>query len=111
MSPSDVGLQGILELLPVWEKYAIALGLTIAQVEYYQGLPQRTIRGLFALKYWRDGQCGPSYPCTWGFLLDVIKDCLGPNVAEVLRKKVAANKMWTISSPTGGLCQYVITPC
>ena len=98
MIPSDVGLQGILEMLPVWEKYAISLGLTIEQVEYYQGSPQRTMRGLLALKYWRDGQCGPSYPCKWRFLLDVIKDCLGSNVAEDLRKKVAANKMWTIST-------------
>ena len=104
MSPSDVGLQGILEMLPVWEKYAISLGLTIEQVEYFQGLPQRTMRGLLALKYWRDGQCGRSCPCTWRYLFDVIKDRLGSNVAEDLRKKVAANKTWTISSPTGGLC-------
>ena len=112
MSPSDVGLQGILEMLPVWEEYAISLGLTIKQMEYYQGLPQRPIRGLLALEYWRDGQCGPSYPCTWRFLLDVIKDRLGPNVAEDLRKKVANNKTWTISSPTGWLCpQCMVTSC
>ena len=107
MSPSDAGLQGILEILPVWEKYVISLGLTIEQVEYYQGLPQRNMRGLLALKYWRDGQCGPSYPHTWRYLLDVIKDRLGPNISDKLRKKVAVNKTWTISSLTGGLCPHV----
>ena len=98
-------------MLPVWEKYAISLGLTIEQVEYYQGLQQRTMRGLLALKHWRDGQCGSSYPCTWRFLLDVIKGRLGTKVAENLRGKVAADKSWIISSPTGWLSPQCMVTC
>ena len=103
MTPSDIGLQGVLDMCPLWETISISLGLTIEMVDYYQGLPQRTIRGLMALKYWRDGQCGSSYPTTWKFLLDVIKDRLGPNVVQDLEKLIITNNTWTLTSPRGVL--------
>ena len=103
MKPSDIGLLGILEMLPVWTEYAIPLGLSINRVKYYQELPQENMRGLLALQYWRNGLCGPSYPGTWKFLLGVIEDKLGPNVAENLQTKVANNRTWILSSQTGGL--------
>ena len=103
MSPSDIGLQGILEVCPLWDRYAISLGLSIDRVKYYLEQQQEALRGLLALKYWRDGQCGSGYPTTWKFLLDVIKDRLGPNVAEDLEKMIIANDTWTLTSPRGVL--------
>ena len=103
MSPSDIGLQGILENCPLWDKYAISLGLSIDRVKYYLEQQQESLRGLLALKYWRDGQCGSGYPATWKFLLDVIKDRLGPNVAEDLEKLIITNDTWSLTSPRGVL--------
>ena len=86
---------------PRWENYAVPLGLTIEQTKYYLEQQQEALRGLQALKHWRDGRCGSSYPGTWKFLLEVIKDCLGPNVAETLRAKITANKLWTLKCQIG----------
>ena len=102
MRPSDKGLSGILKMNPRWEQYAISLGLSIEEVKYYQGQQQEAFRGLLALKHWRDGRCGSSYPGTWRFLLDVMKDDLGHVVADKLRAKVAANKTWTHRGQAGG---------
>ena len=102
MRPSDKGLSGILEMNPRWEQYAISLGLSIEQTKYYHEQQQEAFRGLLALKHWRDGQCGSSHPGTWRFLLEVMKDRLGPVVADELRAKVAANKTWTLGGQTGG---------
>ena len=102
MRPSDKGLSGILEMNPRWEKYAISLGLSIEEAKYYQEQQQEAFRGLLALKHWRDGRCGSSYPGTWRFLLNVMKDDLGPVVADELRAKVAANKTWTLRGQPGG---------
>ena len=107
MIPSDVGLQGILEMLPLWTGYVIPLGLSINQLQYYQEQPQESTRGLLALQYWRDGRCGSDYPGTWRFLLDTIKDCLGPKVAMDLKTKVVANKTWIRVSQAGGFS----SPC
>ena len=86
---------------PRWEQYAISLGLTIEQTKYYHEQQQEALRGLLAMKHWRDGRCGSSYPGTWKFLLDVIKNCLGPVVADELRDKITANKPWTITGQIG----------
>ena len=109
MIPSDIGLQETLEFLPNWEKYAISLGLSIEKVKSCKGLPQGDMGGLLALKHWRDGKCGSGYPGTWKFLIGVIKDCLGPNVAEDLKKKVIAKKMWTCTNQAGGFSALYIT--
>ena len=101
MRPSDIGLHGILEMNPRWEQYAISLGLTIEQTKYYLEQQQEALRGLLALKHWRDGRSGSSYPGTWKFLLDVIKDRLGPVVADKLRDKITANEPWTITGRIG----------
>ena len=103
MSPSDIGLQGILEVCPLWDRYAISLGLSINRVKYYLEQQQEALRGLLALQYWRDGQCGSGYPTTWKFLLDVIKDRLGPKVAEDLEKMIITNDTWTLTRPRGVL--------
>ena len=102
MRPSDKGLSGILEMNPCWEQYAISLGLSIEQAKYYHEQQQEAFRGLLALKHWRDGRCGSSYPGTWRFLLDVMKDDLGPVIADKLRAEVAANKTWTLGGQPGG---------
>ena len=72
--PADIGLHGVLEMIPCLEQYAIPLGLTIEQTKYYHKQQQEALRGLLAMKHWRDGWCGSSYPGMWNFLLDVIKD-------------------------------------
>ena len=112
MRPSDIGLMGILDMLPVWEEYTIPLGLSIDQVKYYESLPQQSMRGLQALQYWRDGRCGPSYPGTWNFLFQVIDAYVGPNVAVDLRKKVATKRAWTYTSWKGVLISpLMVAPC
>ena len=90
-------------MCPRWDKYAISLGLSIEMVEYYQGLPQKNLRGLLVLKYWRDGQFGSGYPTTWKFLLDAIKDEMGPDVAKDLEKRIITNDTWSLTSPRGVL--------
>ena len=103
MSPSDIGLQGILDEYPCWYKYAISLGLSIDRIKYYMKQHQLNVRGLLALKYWRDGGCGSRYPTTWKFLLDVINNCMGSKVAEDLEKLIIANDTWTMTTPRGVL--------
>ena len=112
MRPSDIGLLGILDELPVWEEYTIPLGLSIDRVKYYESLPQQSMRGLQALQYWRDGRCGPSYPGTWNFLFHVIDAYVGPNVGADLRKKVTTNKAWTYKSQKGVyISTFMVTSC
>ena len=103
MSPSDIGLQGILGRFPLLDKYAIYLGLTSDRIKYYY--EQRLgIKGeLLALKYWRDGGCGSRYPPTWKFLLDVIRDCGELKVAKDLEKLIITYDTWTLTSPRGVL--------
>ena len=103
MSPSDIGLKRILEKCPRWYKYAISLGLTIDRMMYYIKQHQVNIRGLLALHYWKDGRCGSRYPPTWKFLLDVIRDRRGPNVAKDLEKLIITNDTWTLPNPLGVL--------
>ena len=99
--PSDEGLCGLLNILPLWEEYAISLGLTLDHVTYFhQEIPQQNHRGMLALNHWRNGHCGPSYPNTWRFLLKVINDTQGYNVADDLEKKLAANENWTQLEPS-----------
>ena len=103
MTPSDIGLQGILKNCPLWYEYAISLGLSADMMKYYVEQPQEALRGLLALKYWRDGQCGSGYPATWKFLLGVIKDRLGSNVAQDLEELIITNDTWSLTSPRGVL--------
>ena len=91
----------MLEIIPLWGDYCISLGLSIDQAKYFHELPQESLRGLLALKYWRDGRCGLSYPSTWRFFLSVIEDRLGPTVAEELKEKIVSDETWTHTRKTG----------
>ena len=72
---------------------AISLGVPIKQVEAWDTKP---LGGLLALGYWRDGKSGDLFPPTWGFLLKMLKESKGPNVADALEKEVRSNPAWSI---------------
>ena len=93
IAPSDVGLQGVLDKVPVWHSLAIRLGVPIEQVEAWDS--NKPLGGLLALGYWRDGKSGDLFPPTWGFLLRILKESKGPNVADALEKEVRSNPAWS----------------
>ena len=90
--PSDVGLQGVLNKVPVWQSLAISLGVPMKQVEAWESKP---LGGLLALGYWRDGKSGDLFPPTWGFLLKKLTECRGSTVADTLGKDVHSNPAWS----------------
>ena len=92
--PSDIGLQGILTRCPHWVRYAISLGLNIDQIQTYSK-ESEDLKGLLALKHWRDGRCSSDFPTTWKFLLEVISDHLGTKVADDLEKQICKERMWS----------------
>ena len=94
-APSDEGLCKVLQEHPNWEDYAIPLGLTSEQVDYFYRM-KRGDNGVLALRHWRDGHCGEDYPGTWRFLLKIIGDSIGPVPAGDLEKKVPTNSKWTL---------------
>ena len=94
-APSDEGLHKVLQKLPNWEEYAIPLGLTSEQVNYFYRM-KRGDNGVLVLRHWRDGHCGEDYPGTWRFLLKVIGDSIGPVPAGDLEKEVPANSKWIL---------------
>ena len=91
-TPSDAGLQGVLDKFPDWYSLAIRLGVPIAQVQAWESKP---LGGLLALGYWRDGKSGDLFPPTWGFLFKTLKESKGPNVADALEKEVRSNPAWS----------------
>ena len=100
MRPSDKGLLSLLNDHPLWDEYVILLGLSAEQRNYLSThILQESRRGMIALTHWRDGHCGESHPSTWRFLLDKLKSVpnVGPRGVEKLKKKVAANKEWTLT--------------
>ena len=106
-APSDEGLCKVLQKHPNWETYAIPLGLTSEQVDYFYRM-KRGDNGVLALRHWRDGHCGEDHPGTWRFLLKVIKDSIGPVPAGDLEKKVPTNCKWTQRSEVSrfGECTF-----
>ena len=92
LSPSDVGLNGVLSDFPVWHFLAVSLGVPVIQVEAYRYDP---LGGLLALQYWRDGRCEASYPSTWLFFLEKVRDTFGKKVAEDLEKKASKDPTWS----------------
>ena len=90
--PSDVGLQGVLNKVPVWYSLATSLGVSIKQVEAWESKP---LGGLLALGYWRDGKSGDLFPPTWGFLLQTLAACHGSTVADALEKEAQHNPAWS----------------
>ena len=93
LTPSDVGLQGILSIAPLWRQLAISLGVPLMTV---QANELTTLGGIVCLSYWRDGRCGEAYPHTWRFLLKTVKDTFGPLVAETIEKKAYSETSWSV---------------
>ena len=94
-APSDEGLYKVLQKHPNWYSYAIPLGLSIEQKDFFFCMKQRD-NGVLALRHWRDGHCGDHHPGTWRFLLKVIGGSIGPNRAGNLEKEVPTNSNWTL---------------
>ena len=94
-APSDEGLCKVLQEHPNWDLYAIPLGLSFEQKDYFYCMKQRD-NGVLALRHWRNGHCGEDHPGTWGFLLKVIGECIGPVPAGDLEKEVITNGNWTL---------------
>ena len=92
--PSDIGLQGILTKCPCWQEYVIYLGLRIEQIKTYSE-ESGGLKGLLALKHWRDGRCSSDFPTTWKFLLEVISDRIGTKVADDLKKQICEKRTWS----------------
>ena len=65
-------------------------------------------KGVLALRHWRDGHCGEDHPGTWGVLLKVIGDCIGPVPAGHLEKEVPTNNNWTLAVGCFGGCVHVL---
>jgi hypothetical protein len=94
LKPSDAGLQGVIQLVGMWNEVAIAVGV-----------PQRIIEGkklnsnpaLNSLLYWRNGNT-PN-PVSWEFLLKKIgeHESLGKDMAETIKQKIVSrdNRDWT----------------
>ena len=91
--PSDTGLQGVLDKVPVWHSLAISLGVPVDEVQSLRS--DQSLGGILALQYWRDGKSGDLFPPTWGFLLKILKESKGPNVADALEKEVRSNPAWS----------------
>ena len=60
-----------------------------------QACDTKPLGGLLALKYWRDGLSGKSYPSTWKFLLQQVEATLGAIVAKDLEYKAINNPTWS----------------
>ena len=95
LTPSDVGLQGILSIAPLWHELAVSLGVPFMTVQANESTP---LGGMVCLSYWRDGRCGELYPHTWRFLLKTVKDSptFGPLVAETIEKKAYSETSWSV---------------
>ena len=105
LSPSDVGLNKVLIVAPVWHSLVINLGVPLGQV---QALRSDSLGGLLALQYWRDGRSGVSYPSTWRFLLKEVEATLGREVAKDLLKRASTEPTWSQQKRNGMcLCVYI----
>ena len=92
-TPSDVGLQGVLNKVPVWHSLAISLGVPVNEVQSLRS--DQSLGGILALRYWRDGKSGDLFPPTWGFLLKIMRESKGPNVADAMEKDIRSNPAWS----------------
>ena len=102
MRPSDIGLQGILDMRGLhFVELAIFLGVPMEWVKYYEEQHQYNVAGLLALQHWRDGRVESSYPSTWKFLLEAINQRSKFSLAEELKKKIITHNTWTLTDPRG----------
>ena len=90
--PSDSGLLGVLEHVPVWYNLAVKLGVPIDQVNAYRLDP--AMGGLLALQYWSNGRSGGGFPTTWKFLLETVKKLFGPRISDALETELLADPTW-----------------
>ena len=93
--PSNVGLLGVLNMVPVWYPLAISLGVPHEKVWAFGCGYDEPLCGLLALGYWRDGKSGILFPPTWGFLLKTLTECQGSTVADALEKEAQSNPAWS----------------
>ena len=92
LSPSDIGLSRTLEGIPLWHRLAVNLGVPFDQVKACRCDP---LGDLSALKYWRDGMCGETFPSTWKFLLQEIETTFGVKVVKDLERKALGKPTWS----------------
>jgi hypothetical protein len=92
--PSDNGLQCVADMVGVWDKLAIALGVPMVKIKEYR---HQSLSSITSLLYWRNGSTGN--PVTWKFLLDKVQGIpdLGQPMAEDIEKGITANPDWTDS--------------
>ena len=92
-TPSDAGLEGVWDAVPVWGRLAVKLGVPISTVE---SLQQNPIGCLKALQLWQSGRYkDKGFPPTWSFLLDAVEDISGPLISEKIADRVATEMTWT----------------
>ena len=91
-SPSDAGLQGVVDIVGTWEELAVAVGVPANQIARFRHQP---LPGANSLKYWRNGLT--DCPTTWEFLLEEVSriPSLGPRVAENIKKEMCDRPHWT----------------
>ena len=89
-SPTDPELSKLLDIIPVWFRLVVALGVPRARAEAYrQENLDSHMAGLHALCYWRDGRCEAEFPPTWKFLLKTVDTTCGSQVAKQLEAIVS----------------------
>ena len=92
-TPSDAGLEGVWDAVPVWGRLAVKLGVPISTVE---SLQQNPIGCLKAFQLWQSGRYrDKGFPPTWSFLLDAVEEISGPLIREKIADKVATERTWT----------------
>ena len=114
LTPSDVGLQGILSIAPLWYELAVSLGVPFMTIKANSSTP---LGGMMCLSKWRNGQSGEGFPNTWRFLLKIIKESgtFGPFVAETIEEKASSERSWSVCptsqpGPTKHEVRLVIHP-
>ena len=81
--PSDIGLQLILEEIPLWRDFAVSLGVPIDEVQAQHQFQHQQMGGLCALQMWRDGKYA-TVRNTWHSLLETVGEYKG----SLKRKKL-----------------------
>ena len=82
--PSEDGLLAVIEAVGRWQDLAIKLGVPVKEITL---LENSKYGGVQALKYWKDGKSGKNYPVTCTFLLEIVGEACGRNIAEEIEMK------------------------
>ena len=101
--PTDAELGKVLDIIPLWFRLAVALGVPTIQAEAYQENRDSHTAGLHALRYWRDGRCNEAkFPSTWKFLLETVNTKYGSQVAKQLEDIVSPVQTQLVGLHSGG---------